>query len=90
MAASWIRSMVANSSNLEVVVLQDLDQGVSEVGDLHALLDTVDQQYGVHVGPDVIQQTRDECCRIDSDSHTRNHCSLLDVVQAYVSTSTCE
>jgi hypothetical protein len=44
----------------------------------------VDQQYGVHVGPDVIQQTRDECCRIDSDSHTRNHCSLLDVQQAYM------
>ena len=56
---------MADSSNLQVVVLQDLDQGVSEVGDLHALLDAVDQQYGVHVGPDVIQQTRDECCRTE-------------------------
>uniref|UniRef100_A0A0E9XEN0 Uncharacterized protein n=1 Tax=Anguilla anguilla TaxID=7936 RepID=A0A0E9XEN0_ANGAN len=40
--------------DLQVVVLQDLDQRVSEVGDLHALLDTTDEDYGVHVSPDVI------------------------------------
>lgn len=46
--------------NLQVVVMENLDEGIPKVGDLHALLDAMDQQNGVHVRADVVQQACDE------------------------------
>ena len=58
---------------LEVVVLQYLDERVPESRDLESLPDLLDQDDGVHVRADVVQQTRDEGCKQPANiSHSRN------------------
>lgn len=41
--------------------MKDLHEGISEVRDLHALLDAMDEQDGIHMSADVIKEASDEC-----------------------------
>lgn len=52
-------------SNLQVVVLKDLHEGISQVWDLHSLLYAMDEQNGINVGSDIIEETSDESWRTE-------------------------
>lgn len=45
---------------LEIVIMQDFDEWVSEIWDLHAFFNAVDEENGVHMGSYVVQEACDE------------------------------
>lgn len=56
-------SVPGAATYLQIVVLQDFDQGVSQVRNLHPFLNTVNQENWVNMGADVIQQAGDKRCK---------------------------
>lgn len=49
---------------LQIVVLQNFNQGISQIRDLHPFLNTVNQQNWVYMCADVVQQASNKCCKI--------------------------
>lgn len=58
--------MNVSTSYLQVVVLEDLYKRISEVWDLHALLNAMDEQDGIHMSTNIIEEASDECWGVKS------------------------
>lgn len=67
----WKSSEEEHDIYLQVVVLKNFHQRVSQIRNLHAFLNTMNQKNGVNVSSNIVQQTSNESCEKQETSKLR-------------------